>query len=180
MTEGPEEGQVVEAQQHVFVDPTGRRARVLRVLAWVLSGALALSLALLVVALVAPPSLTRVLVPGLELPGAAAPRLDPGGQGRVGRPASVLRTPTPTPSASASVPSSRPAASATPVGPVTTRTPSPTARPTPSRTPSPSPTPTQGNRPTTPPGQDPSATPGGGKPTDKPTGRPSSRPTGKP
>ncbi len=174
--------------RHVFVDPSGQRAALLRRGAWLVTALLLLSVASLVFALIAPPQLTRLLVPGLgdRLPGAAAPRLQ-NGPDRSGSPRQVLPMPTALPSAE---PSAQPA-SATP-SPTPTPTPAPQVPPrapgSPTSSPAASATPI--NRPTAPPGQSkptptaaqptPTATsPGQGKPTRRPA-QARSKPTASP
>jgi hypothetical protein len=58
----------------VFVDPTGRRSRLVARTCWVLGGLLVAYVALVIVSLVLPPSLSRLAVPGLGrvLPGPGA------------------------------------------------------------------------------------------------------------
>ena len=122
----------------VFVDPSGRRARLARALGLAVAAVCGLYLLLVGITLVAPPGVLPLSIPGLGrlLPGPGAPKLSDN-LGRSVRPASVLTpapsagTPTPTPTpATARGPgsSSRPSASATPGSAV------PTGRPTPTPT----------------------------------------------
>ena len=116
-----------DAPRAVFVDPTGRRSRVVARTCWVL-GALGVAyVALVVVSLLLPPGLGRLAVPGLGpvLPGpAAAPLGAAEAQGEVRAPA-VLLAPAPSPSTSPRRASASPRPSAAGTPPAATRPPAP-------------------------------------------------------
>lgn len=163
---------MTEPARHVFVDASGRRQAWLRRSGWALSAVITAYLVLLVAALVGPPGLSRLTVPGLGgvLPDTGAARLGDA-EGGSGTPQDVLEqvpvTPRPTPTATSVSTGPRPTAT---LGPATG---SPTAAATATR---------PGNRPSTPPGQavptaDPTASPA---PGNKPTAQPTPRGTGKP
>jgi hypothetical protein len=170
----------------VFVDPSGRRQRVLRRLGWVLATLIALYLAVMVVSLVASPSLLRLSLPGLGtlFPGSDAPRLSDG-ESHLRSPGQALSATSPRlparsgPGGGGAAPGASP--SATGVGHLkNTPTAGPTPRPSPSvsRTPSPTPSPTVTPSPTpqvtTPPPKR------HGKPTAHPTPHGTGKPTAKP
>lgn len=97
----------------VFVDPSGRRGRLVRRACWLLGSLAGAYVVAVLLALVVPAGLTRLAVPGLGavLPGPAAPELrDAGGS--------------PAPAAGLLAPSPTAAASVGPIGPV-----DPTAQP---------------------------------------------------
>lgn len=153
----------------VFVDPTGRRQRRVARVAWLLAGLGTAYVALVVVSLLLPPSLTRLSVPGLGqlLPGPAAAPLGQA-EGEADGPDVLLgRSPSPAPARPTALPRpsrSAPPATASPLPRVTTAPaaapprpapgPAPTtARPTPAATGRPATAPTQASRPSDPPGQ---------------------------
>ena len=107
----------------VFVDDTGRRHRVVRIVGWVLGGVTAAYLALLGISLVGSPGLVPLSLPALGrvLPGPAAP-LVTGGSETGARPGDLLSgstqggavaSPTATGSAAAVPSTSRPSPAAT-------------------------------------------------------------------
>jgi hypothetical protein len=137
----------------VFVDPSGRRHRRVVRTAWLLAGLGAAYVALVVVSLLLPPSLSRLTVPGLGpvLPGPAAAPLGRD-EGEQERPEVLLErspspagpAPSPRPTAFRS-PSPRPtAAPASPPAAGTTATPAPVPGSTPAQTPTPAPAPATG------------------------------------
>lgn len=147
----------------VFVDPSGRRSLAVRRAGWALTALLCGYLLLVLAALVGPPGLSGVRVPGLGpvLPGPGAARID-GGQSVRELPQAVLEPPAPGPSATRS-PGASPAATAPPattaqtpaaaqpplasLGPVATRTPGPpTAQPGRTATPKAEPSPRRAGR----------------------------------
>jgi hypothetical protein len=161
----------------VFVDPTGRRHRLVARTAWVLAGLGVAYVALVVLSLLLPPSLSRLAVPGLGpvLPGPAAAPLAQA-EGEDDGPAELLtRSPTP----ARPVPTAVPLRSARPtVGPLpgasAVSTPAPV--PSPASTP-PTATPSQAATaaPTQPPGQ--STAPGQSQPPGQAERSPRPRPT---
>lgn len=144
------------SQGPVFVDPSTRRVTAVRVVGWLLAVVVAGYLLLVAVALVGPPGLSRVTVPGLGpvLPGPGAAQLDDGGAEREAPGVVLERTrppqPSPPPSRGAASPAggTGPTPSPTPTvvrtGPPS-RAPSPTATAAPRRTgpPTPQPKPTK-------------------------------------
>ena len=159
----------------VFVDPSGRRHRLVARACWALGALVAAYVALVLASLVASPALGRLEVPGLGpvLPGPAAAPLG-AAQGRSEQPARLL---VPSPSAS---PSASPALGARPTPapsrtraalatPATSPTGTPTAAPT--RTPG-QPTAVATRRPTT----APTAPPGQASRTPKPRPTPTRGP----
>lgn len=134
----------------VFVDPTGRRGRLVARTCWLLGGLGVAYVAVVLVALLLPPGLSRLTVPGLGavLPGPAAAPLG-AAQGEVRAPDALLATPSPRPSRS-TAPSPRPRPSVVP----TQRTVPPVSPP---RTAAPGPTPGSTRAPTAAPGASPTA-----------------------
>ncbi len=147
----------------VFVDPTGRRGRVVARTCWALGSLGVAYVALVLVSLLLPPGLSRLTVPGLGavLPGPAAAPL-----GAVEEAPEVLLAPTrsPSPRTTAS-PGPRPSPSS--------------ARPTPTPTGgAPSPSGTAEPRPTTASTRAPTAPPA--RPTTQPTQRATQAPSAPP
>ena len=140
----------------VFVDPSGRRHRVVVRAAWVLAGLGAAYIGLVVVSLLLPPSVSRLSVPGLGpvLPGPAAAPLAAAEGEDDGPDVLLARSPSPAPPRSTRPP--RPSPSPV-VLPVRTASPSPPSSPSPSPTavtgPSARPTTASTAAPTAPPGQ---------------------------
>lgn len=147
----------------VFVDPTGRRGRLVSRTCWAVGALLSLYVALVVVSLLLPPSLSRLAIPGLGpvLPGpAAAPLI--GGGGAPQRPDVLLASPSARPSAmpartAAPFPVARPTvttAPGAPSDPAPTSAPSPSAAPAPATRapgrPSTAPSPQSGSQPSRP------------------------------
>lgn len=98
----------------VFVDPTGRRGRLVTRTCWLLGGLGVAYVAVVLVALLLPPGLSRLTVPGLGavLPGPAAAPLG-AAQGEVRAPDALLAPPSLRPSQS-TAPSPRPRPSVVP------------------------------------------------------------------
>jgi hypothetical protein len=146
-----EGGASLVAPGPIFVDSTGRRGRLVRRICWALGLVMAAYVAVVILALVGPPGLSQLAIPGLGpvLPGSGAPDLrTPTGQH--GAPASVL---SPRPSVS---PRPRTSTATAAPGSTTTRASgAPTASPV-------------------------SSPPASGHPTPAPTGPASSPPTGAP
>lgn len=172
----------------VFVDPTGRRARLLAAASWLLGLLFAGYLLLVAAALVAPPGSIALQIPGLGpvLPVTTAPALRTPAGPRRPQEALVRRAGTPAgapvPSATAGtdgptapargtqpVPPAQPAASPA----ASPQRPAPAASPPPSA--GPAATPARSSGPTA----SPAATPGPASPAASPrgSGRPSSKPT---
>lgn len=183
---------MTEQPRHVFVDASGRRAAWLRWSGWAVTALVSAYLLLLAAALVGPPGLSRLAVPGLRgvLPEVGPAQLGDA-TGGSGAPQDVLEqagpAPTPRPTDPPPVRTDGPSGSGGgqpgPSGSPTAATPGPTTSAPPSATKGP------GNRPSTSPGQatsspataSPSASaPGNGQGTGKPTDTPSRRPTVKP
>ena len=121
----------------IFVDPSGRRGRIVRRTSWVLGGLAGAYVVLVLLALIVPAGLGRMTVPGLGplLPGPAAPLLSDSA-GSPQRPAQLL-VPSPSATAPASSVPTHPAAQApSSAGATVTSTPAP-AVPAPSTQPSP-------------------------------------------
>lgn len=155
----------------VFVDPTGRRHRRVARVAWLLAGLGTAYVALVVVSLLLPPSLSRLSVPGLGpvLPGPAAAPLGQAEGEDEGPDVLLARSPSPAPARPTTLP--RPSRSASPAAgsplppettaptaaPATTApmpAPAPaTARPTQAATGRPATAPSPAPRPSDPPGQ---------------------------
>lgn len=159
----------------VFVDASGRRARLARVLGLVVAAVCGLYLLLVGITLVAPPGVLPLSIPGLGrlLPGPGAPKLSDN-LGRSVRPASVL-TPAPSVGSPSPTAASGPGSSAKPGASATAGTVRPTGRPTAT------PTPVVTGRPTALPsatatGKPSPATRRTGKPTVAPTARSTRRP----
>ena len=154
----------------VFVDPSGRRRRLVQVVGWTLSALSVAYLALFVVSLISSPGLLPLSLPGIGriLPGAGAPAITSAGH-RPRRPEDVLRSPTPTSSPTAGqLPgngNTAPSLTPTPGAPGSARaTPTPSPRRTPRTTPSATPAPKGTGSPTA-------------HPTPKGTGSPTAHPT---
>lgn len=166
--------------RHVFVDASGRRQRRLRALGWGAAVLLTAYLVLLGAALVGPPGLARLAVPGLGsvLPETGAAVLGTEDDEESLEDAlSQLPVPTGRPQRATPEP-----ATTTPPGRGATPARTPTGTPVATASPS---TSRPGSAPATPPGQvEPTATTEptrGGKPTDQPTQQqPTRRATGKP
>jgi len=157
-----------ERPRAIFVDDSGRRARLVRRIFWVLSALATAYVVLVLVALVVPAGLGRLAVPGLGslLPGPAAPSLSDAA-GPPQRPSSLLASPSATASASASpttVPTTAPSSAAT----------SPTTAATTAPLPAPSATVPAGAA--TAPGQTATTSPSVVRPTPKSTNAASNRP----
>ena len=154
----------------VFVDPSGRRHRLVVRAAWVLAGLGAAYIGLVVVSLILPPSVSRLSVPGLGqvLPGPAAAPLAAAEGEDDGPDVLLARSPSPAPP-----PSTRsPRPSPTPVATVLR-----TTSPSPSVSPSPSTSPTSPGRPTTASTAAPTAPPGQSEPPGQASRSPRPRPT---
>lgn len=162
----------VAAARPVFVDASGQRGRWIRRVFWALGLLMAAYLAVVFLALVGPPGLSRLAVPGLGpvLPGSGAPGLRTS-TGRHGKPASVLspRAGTPRPNETLlpqQPPSSAPRSTTAP-GALTT----PSGRPSPGPTTAPTSTGSPTARPT------PTPVSPGPRSTQTPPGKASSRPS---
>lgn len=162
----------------VFVDPSGRRHRLVVRAAWLLAALGAAYIGLVVVSLLLPPSVSRLSVPGLGpvLPGPGAAALGDAA-GEDSRPDVLLaRSPSPAPPRSTRSP--RPVPSPTPVTVARTGSPSPSASASPTGTASPTvaPRPTNASTaaPTAPPGQ--SEPPGQASRSPRPRPTPSKGP----
>lgn len=158
----------------VFVDPSGRRHRLVVRAAWLLAGLGAVYIGLVVVSLLLPPSVSRLSVPGLGpvLPGPGAAALG-NAQGEDSRPDVLLaRSPSPAPPRSTRPP--RPSPS--PVLATRSPSPSPSASPTGTAGPTAAPRPTTASTaaPTAPPGQ--SVPPGQASRSPRPRPTPSKGP----
>lgn len=159
----------------VFVDPSGRRHRLVVRGAWLLAALGAAYIGLVVVSLLLPPSVSRLSVPGLGpvLPGPGAAALGDA-EGEDSRPDVLLaRSPSPAPPRSARSPSPTPS----PVTVARTISPSPSASASASGTASPTaPRPTSASTaaPTAPPGQ--SEPPGQASRSPRPRPTPSKGP----
>lgn len=125
----------------VFVDPTGRRSRIVARACWAVGALLVAYVALVVVSLLLPPGLSRLTVPGLGpvLPGPAAAVLGAEERPDAGPP-EVLLAPSRSPRPSATPPPlsapPRPLPSLAP-SPRTVPQPAPAASPAPARSPRP-------------------------------------------
>ena len=165
---------------HVFVDASGRRARLVAAACWALALVFAGYVVLVAVALVTPPGTLSLSVPGLGpvLPKTAAPALETSGG-----PQAKLLSALPTPSAAP--PAGRTPAVLTTAAPGRARpspvpSPRPPAAPTSAAAATPTPTPHATGRPTSaptgPPSRQPTPTPtrgqGNGRPTAHPTANP--------
>jgi len=166
----PQAAQTPATQTPVFVDDTGRRHRVVRVVGWVIGGLTLAYLALLGVSLVGSPGLVPLSLPaiGSVLPGPSAPQIadatkvthDPGelvpgdprttslvGASGVTAPSTGSQAPTaaapaPAPTRTRTTTTTRPAPTPTPTAARTPQgNPSPAGTPRPSRSPSAHPTP---------------------------------------
>lgn len=164
----------------VFVDPSGRRHRLVVRAVWLLAALGAAYIGLVVVSLLLPPSVSRLSVPGLGpvLPGPGAAALGDA-EGEDSRPDVLLaRSPSPAPPRSTRSP--RPTASPTPVTVARTGSPSPSpslsASPTGTASPTAAPRPTHASTaaPTAPPGQ--SEPPGQASRSPRPRPTPSKGP----
>lgn len=160
----------------VFVDPSGRRHRLVVRAAWLLAGLGAAYIGLVVVSLLLPPSVSRLSVPGLGpvLPGPGAAALGDA-EGEASRP-DVLLARSPSPAPPRSTRSAGPAPSPTPVTVARTGSPSPSASPTGTASPTAAPRPTTASTaaPTAPPGQ--SEPPGQASRSPRPRPTPSKGP----
>lgn len=162
----------------VFVDPTGRRQRIVVRAAWVLAALGAAYIGLVVVSLLLPPSVSRLSVPGLGpvLPGPGAAALGAAEGVDAGPDVLLARSPSPAP------PRGTPPPRPTPSPVVTsarTATPSLTASPTASSTSSATATtgPSAPPRPTTASTAAPTAPPGQSEPPGQASRSPRPRPT---
>lgn len=160
----------------VFVDPSGRRHRLVVRAAWLLAGLGAAYIGLVVVSLLLPPSVSRLSVPGLGpvLPGPGAAALGDA-EGEDSRPDVLLaRSPSPAPPRSTRSP--RPTPSPTPVTVARTGSPSPSASTIGTTSPTAAPRPTTASTaaPTAPPGQ--SEPPGQASRSPRPRPTPSKGP----
>lgn len=158
----------------VFVDPSGRRHRVVVRGAWLLAALGAAYIGLVVVSLLLPPSVSRLSVPGLGpvLPGPGAAALGDAEGEDDGPDVLLARSPSPAPPRSTRSP--RPSPS--PVTVARTSSPSPAASPTGTTGPTAAPRPTTASTaaPTAPPGQ--SQPPGQASRSPRPRPTPSKGP----